>query len=65
MSKSDLVPWNISSHATSIRPRDPAELAYEIALENNIASFNDLLFWAVAEREEARLLVLDQKMYEK
>ncbi len=43
---------------------DLAELAYEIALENE-TTFYDSLFLAAAEREEVKLLTLDRKMYEK
>lgn len=42
---------------------DLAELAYEIALENN-TTFYDSLFLAAGEREEVTLLTLDKKMYE-
>lgn len=47
-----------------IKASDLAEEAYDIAVEDRIA-FYDSLFLAAANREEAPLLTLDRKLYEK
>ncbi len=47
---------------TLIPSIDPAELAYDIALENNTTSYN-FIFIAAAKEEKASLMTLDKKMY--
>ncbi len=47
-----------------IRAQDLVAEAYEISIEDKIA-FYDSLFLAAAKREQAPLLTLDRKLYEK
>lgn len=54
----------ISGACALIRAGDLAEEAYDIAVEDRIA-FYDSLFLAASERENAPLLTLDRKLYEK
>jgi predicted nucleic acid-binding protein len=54
----------IATACTLIRASDLTDAAFEIAVEDK-TSYYDSLFLAAAEREEAPLLTLDRKLYEK
>ena len=54
----------ISEACVVIKALDLADKAYDIAVEDRIA-FYDSLFLAAAEQEQAPLLTMDKKLYEK
>jgi predicted nucleic acid-binding protein len=54
----------ISEACAPIRASDLIHEAYRIAVEDKIA-FYDSLFLAASERENAPLLTMDRKLYEK
>lgn len=54
----------ISESCVIIKSLDLADVAFKIAIENNVA-FYDALFLAASIREQIPLLTLDKKMYDK